>query len=244
VKITRQRCWTAAALGATTATAITVLLHTPAPPTPPAPTTQPPAPEPTPAERRRPTTVNGRIQPALTQVPTQASGHYAIAPGTTAPPPGHPGPTIRYLVEVERGLPFDPTQFATAVHQTLNDPRGWGPRFQRVSHGPHNLRVSLSSPTLARQRCLPLHVGLELSCWQHGRAIINAQRWGQGAHPYGRDLATYREYLISHEVGHALGHHHLTCPAPGKPAPTMVQQTKSLYGCRPNPWPHRSALAR
>lgn len=237
MKITKQRSWIAAALGTTTAAALTLLLHNPDPPTL---TTQPLTRAPTPARPRGPLIVNGRNQPALTPVLTRASGHYAIAHGTTAPPPGHRGHTIRYLVEVERGLPFDPAQFATAVHQTLNDPRGWGPRFQRVSHGPVELRISLSSPALARERCLPLHVGLDLSCWQHGRAVINAERWGQGAHTYGRDLATYREYLISHEVGHALGHHHLTCPEPGRPAPTMVQQTKSLYGCRTNPWPHRS----
>ncbi|GAA3236030.1 DUF3152 domain-containing protein [Actinocorallia longicatena] len=195
-------------------------------------------PEPTRTQRVR--TVNGRRQPPVVRAPESASGRYRTVPGGDPAPRG-PGRTVRYLVEVERGLPFDPEEFAAAVHATLTDPRGWGERFQRVARGPVEIRVSLSSPALARSRCLPLDVGLSLSCWQHGRAVINADRWGSGAPSYGRDLATYREYVISHEVGHGLGHGHTTCPRRGAPAPVMVQQTKSLYGCRPNPWPHRTA---
>ncbi|ROO86366.1 uncharacterized protein DUF3152 [Actinocorallia herbida] len=192
-----------------------------------------PAPGPTPT----PTKAAGRLQPLPRMVPTHADGAYKTAPGTAKAHDGD-GTTVRYLVEVERGLPYTPAEFAEAVHLILNDPRGWGHRFVRVAEGPVDLRVSLTSPAEARQRCLPLDVGLALSCFQGGRAVINADRWNTGAPSYGRDIATYREYLISHEVGHGLGHGHTTCPGPGRAAPVMVQQTKSLYGCDPNPWPH------
>jgi hypothetical protein len=74
--------------------------------------------------------------------------------------------------------------------------------------------------------------------------VINAVRWGIGAKTYGRDLLSYREYLINHEVGHGLGRGHVRCPRPGWRAAVMVQQTKSLEGCRANPWPYPRADRR
>lgn len=184
---------------------------------------------------------NGRRQPLTVAVPDAASGHYVVVSGEALPPGDRRGQIIRYLVEVERGLPFERQEFAAEVHRILNDPRGWGHsgklRFQRVDYGTVRVRVALSSPTLTDTQCLPKRTGGELSCWNGRRSVINAKRWGLGAASYGRDLASYREYVVNHEVGHGLGHGHVACPGPGKPAPVMVQQTKSLGGCRLNPWP-------
>ncbi|MER6830293.1 DUF3152 domain-containing protein [Streptosporangium sp. NPDC000563] len=180
---------------------------------------------------------NGRQQPLRMKVPRAAKGRYAVAPGEAAPPRGRKGKVIRYIVEVERGLPFEAEEFAAEVHRILNDRRGWGYRFKRVPRGPASIRVSLSSPRTTDRRCLPMRTNGILSCWNGERAVINAVRWNSGARGYGRDVASYREYVISHEVGHGLGHGHVSCPGRGRRAPVMLQQTKSLHGCRPNPWP-------
>ncbi|MEV5569026.1 DUF3152 domain-containing protein [Spirillospora sp. NPDC052269] len=188
--------------------------------------------------------VNGRAQPRTVRVPESGSGRYAVAQGTAKAPAGARGTTVRYIVEMERGLPFELTDFAKTVHRVLNDPRSWGHggrmRFVRVDGGPVSFRVALSSPALTDRLCAPLVTGGELSCRQGSRSVINARRWGTGVPWYEGDLAAYREYVINHEVGHALGHGHEQCPGPGRRAPAMVQQTKSLYGCRPNPWPFPS----
>jgi len=195
---------------------------------------------PAPSRTVEPTRFNGRVQPVAVNVPAAASGRYDVVPGEAQAPSR--GPVVRYLVEMERGLPFDAREFADDVHRILNHEHGWGrdgrTRFQRVDAGAVLFRVSLSSPALTDQECAPLRTFGRVSCFSGGRAVINALRWGTGSPTYGKDIASYREYLISHEVGHGLGHGHVTCPALGALAPVMVQQTKSLQGCRANPWPY------
>lgn len=186
--------------------------------------------------------VASRRRAGEVRVPYSASGGYAVVPGRAAPRKGR-GSVVRYLVEVERGLPFDKGDFAAAVHRTLNDPRGWA-RFQRVDRPPVRLRVALSSPATTDRQCLPLRTGGDLSCWNGTRSVINAVRWAKGVAQYRGDLAAYRDYVINHEVGHGLGHHHGYCPGRGQPAPVMAQQSKTLGGCRPNPWPFPLAGSR
>src|SRR5262245_1711316 len=186
--------------------------------------------------------VHGRVQPKPVNPPQSGTGTFTVVPGTQQPVKGAAGPTVRYIVEVERGLPFDGEDFAKAVHATLNDPRSWGHggrlQFERVDHGSVQIRVSLSSATLTDRLCLPLRTFGRVSCWNGTRAVINAERWGLGAETYGEDILSYREYVINHEVGHGLGHEHVRCPRRGALAPVMVQQTKSLEGCKPNQWPY------
>ncbi|MER6945051.1 DUF3152 domain-containing protein [Nonomuraea sp. NPDC000554] len=207
-------------------------------PSPPSPTPSATSPPPSAAPAGHPPSGAARKPEHVVAVPYAASGEYEVVPGDAPARPGG-GEVVRYLVEVERGLPFDGQRFAAAVHRALNDPRGWA-RFERVDHDPVWVRVALSSPSLTNQQCRPLNTGDELSCWNGTRSIINARRWAKGVPGYGHDLAGYRDYVVNHEVGHSLGHEHTVCPGPGQPAPVMVQQSKSLGGCLPNPWPFPS----
>nr|WP_051988617.1 DUF3152 domain-containing protein [Kineosphaera limosa] len=157
------------------------------------------------------------------------------------------GRTIRYSVEAEGGLDVPVDHFAAHVHRVLTDPRGWeavdGVHFvnvspqQRAQGASADVRIILGSPAYVDRNCLPLRTMGQLSCHAGGRVLLNLERWAHGAGTYGDDVAGYREYLVNHEVGHALGHSHRSCPGPGRPAPVMVQQTKSLYGCTPWGWP-------
>jgi hypothetical protein len=150
------------------------------------------------------------------------------------------GPVLRYAVWVEGGLAVDPQAFARRVDEVLADPRGWGGTgrvsFRRVSSGPVDVRVVLASPETTDRLCAPLQTRGRYSCARDGRAVLNAERWLEGA-PAFRSLARYRAYLVNHEVGHLLGHGHAGCGAPGAKAPVMMQQTKGVGACRANPLP-------
>lgn len=185
-----------------------------------------------------PVVVNGRTQPPMVAVPPSASGQPVVVAGSTAPVTG---PTVwTYRVEVEDGLAFDGTEFAAAVHATLIDPRGWatgGHVFQRVDTDGADFRVILASPALTDQLCAPLQTRGQVSCRNGEMVVLNALRWATGVEDYGADLASYREYLVNHEVGHRLGRNHVDCPGAGQPAPIMMQQTYGVGDCTPNPWP-------
>lgn len=176
-------------------------------------------------------------RPTRTARAYAGTGDLVVAPGTSAVHGN--GRVRRFSVEVEKGLAVEPAAFAAVVEGVLFDPRGWAAEmaFQRVSSGPVAFRVTLASPRTTDRLCAPLDTGGIYSCWDGARAVLNAMRWFEGARSYAGDLASYRIYMVNHEVGHGLGRGHRTSCGPGGLAPVMMQQTKSLYGCRRNPWP-------
>ncbi len=152
------------------------------------------------------------------------------------------GPLVRFVVEIEGRMSANAVAFARTVERVLADARGWGARrsFQRVDSEPFDLRVALVSPTLTDRLCSPLQTNGIFSCAVDTRAVLNLRRWRHGAEVYGNDVARYRIYMINHEVGHVLGLGHGACAASGAKAPVMMQQTKGVAPCLPNPWPLRS----
>jgi len=177
---------------------------------------------------------------------------------------------FKYTVEVENAV--DPTMFggdnafAQMVDQTLANPKGWthNPQFAfvRIDKGNPDFRISLTSPVTVREGC-GYEFRLETSCYNpvyaadgQERVFLNEARWVRGALPFEGDVGSYRQYLVSHEVGHAIGYaHHEPCDKQGGLAPVMMQQTFSTADndaakfdpeyvkadgktCRFNPWPY------
>jgi hypothetical protein len=141
---------------------------------------------------------------------------------------------IRYKVVVDPDVNYSPKQFAKEVAIYLADPNGWeskGYQFEEVAKS-FNVMIHLSSPAgLARVGC-----DSNLSCAELGgvHMRINAVRWTAGAAASKQDLGGYRQYVISHEMGHILGHDHAKCGGAGQPAPIMMQQTLGIGECKPN----------
>jgi len=207
----------------------------------PAPTTQtsptPVAEAPATAEGEGPAVVPPVVAPV--SYVEQGSGNLTVVPGNSQV--YGTGPLRRFLVEVEDGINVDPAGFAAAVEATLADPRSWGSggraSFQRVDGDDYDFRVSLVSPLNVEAFCPGVGTGGYTSCRYGERAVINLARWETAVPEYEGDVETYRDYVVNHEVGHALGNGHENCPGPGELAPAMQPQTLGLDGCVKNGWP-------
>lgn len=172
-------------------------------------------------------------------IPESGSGQFTVATGLG--PVVGTGPLTTYTVEVERDLPLSLRTVADTVEEILADARSWtatGRHALQRTDGPSDLRVVVSTPTTTDLLCAPLGTGGRLSCRSGNLVVLNAWRWVNGATAFGKDLQTYRRYLVNHEFGHALGNSHEACPAEGQRAPVMMQQTKGVETCVPNPWPY------
>jgi hypothetical protein len=174
------------------------------------------------------------------------------------------GSVHTYTVEVEDGVetPGGDAEFGAAVQATLADPRSWigggDVAVRRVDSGQPDLRVRLASRNTARARC-GFEIPVDVSCRDGGNVYLGGARWVRGAVAFDGDLASYRQYMVNHEVGHHFGKSHRPCTVHGGPAPVMMQQTFSTSNddiakitagvpqgttvprdgkvCAPNPWP-------
>jgi hypothetical protein len=187
------------------------------------------------------------------KVPAHASGQFAYG-SQRGPVAGGKGQLRRYRVAVEKGSNEDVAAFANQVQAILSDKRSWvgngDVRLQMVAGSDRaDFTVYLATRDTAGQLCARGGTNIRIggipftSCRTTGKAVINLDRWRLSANPYLNakiDLATYRQYVINHEVGHELGHGHQNCPKAGGPAPVMVQQTLTLRGCKPYAWPRRN----
>jgi hypothetical protein len=195
--------------------------------------------------------------PSVAQATADQAGRFAFTPApahVVKTPPRAPGSAgelrtvrvktsaergLRVAVLVEGGLPVTTRGFARKITAVLHDPKGWrraGYAFRLVTDEQADVEVVLASAELTDRLCAPLQTLAIYSCAQGNRAVLNFARWRGGAPAY-RSLARYRIYMINHEVGHILGRAHAYCSTPGAAAPVMVQQTKGVAPCRPNPWP-------
>lgn len=129
--------------------------------------------------------------------------------------------------------------------ETYQDARGWrasGVKLVRVARG-GSFTVVLAAPS--RVPRYSSVCSTRFSCRVGRHVILNDARWRgatrtwRAAH---RSLRDYRHMVVNHETGHWFGKNHAGCSTRGSLAPVMMQQSKGLAGCKPNPWPKLSEL--
>jgi hypothetical protein len=176
-------------------------------------------------------------------IPSSGPGTFATASGGGERVGGSER-TLTYVVQVEDGIGVPARDVATEVERVLADERGWTAdgktAFRRVSHGAADFRVRLATAGTVDEICgrYGLDTGGEVNCNVGQDVMVNLKRWLLATQYYADDVTSYRALIINHEVGHFLGHGHVGCPGPGRPAPVMMQQIKGLHGCRTNVWPY------
>jgi Ca2+-binding RTX toxin-like protein len=148
-------------------------------------------------------------------------------------------PFTTFDVTIEEGVPVGYEHFVAAIDRYLGDARSW------IGDGRTGLKrvaadgafsIILATPATVDRLCAPLRTGGYYSCRNGRNVVINRDRWLTATAWWPAPLETYRQYVINHEVGHYLGHGHVSCPGTGRLAPVMMQQTKSLDGCIANGW--------
>jgi hypothetical protein len=171
----------------------------------------------------------------------------ATVPSMAAPAADAAKRSIAYSIANWGAEGVDMRRFARVVDATLNDPRGWSlGGTVRFTRGPAaSFQVTIAAPSVVGSfaGCSAYY-----SCRSGHYVLINADRWAHAtpAFPGERLRHVYRQMVVNHEVGHALGFGHAGCSGPGDPAPVMQQQSKGLQGCRASAWPssrERSTLA-
>ncbi|MFR9751217.1 DUF3152 domain-containing protein [Nocardia sp. 004] len=193
-------------------------------------------------------------------------GTWHVVPGTTAEVGVGTDGVLRYTVEIEDGIDTagigGDQAVAAMVDATLANPKSWVHdhrfAFRRVDQGEADLRISLTSRGSSRTVC-GFDIPIDTSCYNANgrRVVLSEARWVRGALAFEGDIGSYRQYLINHEVGHAIGYYqHQPCETDGGLAPVMMQQTFGTKNddiaeldphgvvprdgkrCRFNPWPY------
>lgn len=141
--------------------------------------------------------------------------------------------TVRYRTSVDPDVNYNEETFKDEIAIYLADPDGWA-QWHLFVYAPKGraTTIRLCSPsTLKREGCKDDR----LSCAVLGGNMIwlNADRWVHGSAASKLPLERYRQYMVSHEMGHSLGYEHVKCPGSG-PAPIMMQQTLGIGTCSPN----------
>ena len=159
----------------------------------------------------------------------------AIAPESSA---------YTYKIKTRGTITADVGAFARTVAATYADRRGW----TRAGVTFHRLPAAAKSDftvVLAAANTMTSFSSLcsrRYSCRVGRYVILNEERWRYGVPHWTGTLLAYRRMVVNHETGHWLGLAHHYCPHDAAVAPVMQQQSISLQGCRPNPWPRGTEI--
>lgn len=155
---------------------------------------------------------------------------------------------VRHYVTtlVDDNVDYSSNKFLNKVKKVLTDKEGWekvaNVKFVFVNldtfkklKTTNKIFIRLTTNATISREC-GFDIKEKLSCCDmiSKNVLLNFSRWRNGAPASKLTLYKYRDYMINHEVGHALGRLHATCPCPNCPAPIMMQHTITIGKCSKN----------
>lgn len=152
-----------------------------------------------------------------------------------------------YSTAIHPSINYDLGEFTQKVDSVLADPRGWaqyGVSFTRV---PKNADITIELTPDSRVEKVCGFSGLsccDMRKYPKSDIYLNYDNW-MGKSKSELPLDDYRNYVINHEVGHALGLDHAKCPGPGRQASIMQQMSKGpdwVAPCKESAWPNPPAI--
>jgi len=118
---------------------------------------------------------------------------------------------IYYHISIEDGLNKSLSHFTNIIVKILSDKRTWD-RYTFVntlSSDKATIHITLNKPKTIENICN--FKGLSCTDMNNHNIYINANRWFYGAPKSKLNLKNYREYLINHEIFHAMNGTHNKC---------------------------------
>ncbi|MCQ2570912.1 MAG: DUF3152 domain-containing protein [Candidatus Saccharibacteria bacterium] len=149
---------------------------------------------------------------------------------------------ITYDVSSRGEIKGDLENFRHKVAEIFVDARGWsraGVKFTEVEEG-GRLHMVLASPSEVK-KASPSVCSSELSCHVNETIYINDDRWNGASEAYrglGVSVPNYQTMVVNHEVGHFLGHNHMSsCGVSSGVGSIMIDKAANLGTCLPTYWP-------
>lgn len=150
---------------------------------------------------------------------------------------------ICYNAKIAEDVNFDLNEFLQILKSVLQDPKGWRSYGYEFVEGNNEkavkkVEILLCTDKYVKKTCNTIN----LSCYdpQTDKIYLNFNNW-QGGSKSDLPINRYREYVINHEMGHALGFEHTKCPkTAGNKASVMQQMSKGpdhIKPCVSNEWP-------
>lgn len=129
--------------------------------------------------------------------------------------------------------------FTNHVKRILSHPKSWNVDFVYVNNDIDAdvfMNIYLTTDNFISKVCGFDEKPLSCANMNTRDIYINEYRWLHGSVKSKMNLEDYRNYVINHEVGHALGFLHEK-PRKNCKCPVMHQQTLYVEPGKPNPFP-------